>query len=231
MNARRVTLALSLIVTLLLVPLAAEAVGPLVGTECTGADVAPTTHSDGTPITEPLTYNYYVVAGTPAAPPSPLPAPKAVASGLTVPGLCAGLTGQQTAYSSAIGNSIESVLSAAFPFMVMTPSQPINFVITGCNATWGPVTIYTDFSAISGPVSYDLLTAPSTATQPPATATVSGITTTSVNVCTGLAPGSYKAWIRSRTTPTPGGSVSLSIVSASAPFSSVAPNPPTVSVK
>lgn len=220
MNARRVTLALSLIVTLLLVPLAAEAVGPLVGTNCMDSWNAVTTNADGTPLTGgPITYQVWAEPGTPATPTTPF---KLSTTGLSVPG-CAGLAaGQNTAWAAAFGTSL-SAYSAPFPFVLMIPSTPTGCAVANSVFTCAAVTTYTDASVMPNPVTYENWFMAGTAAPSGAPILSTGA---SVPLPAGLASGSYTAYRKTMTTPTLGGSTSESAASVPAAFTISIPATP-----
>src|SRR6266850_3293170 len=105
----------------MLVPGAAEAVGPVVGASCTISWNAVTTNTDGSLITLPVTYELYVAPGLPTTVGIP---PVLTSAGLSVPD-CSGLAnGQYTAFLVAVAGGIKSSLSAPLPFMVQLPLVP-----------------------------------------------------------------------------------------------------------
>ena len=100
---------------------------------------------------------------------------------------------------------------------------------TNCTASWTAPTTNTDGSAITGTLTYNLYfqlqsvaTPPVVGTTPPS---LTGITTTSVAACKGLAAGKYNAWVTA--VEKFSGSTSESALSASFPFSLVLPVTPT----
>jgi len=115
-----------LMLLLLLVPVAAAAVGPLVGKDCAASWSPVTTFTDGTAITIPVSYNVYVAPGTPSAPPG-VPLLAGVTSTAAQP--CLALpVGQHTVWVTAVvvftGSRSESAPSAPFPFVLGAPVAP-----------------------------------------------------------------------------------------------------------
>lgn len=200
----------------------ALAVGPLVGTGCQFSWNPVTTNADGSAPTGPITYELWRLQGvqTTAARPPDL-------TGITTTSVTPGcpVAGQFTVIVDAMENGLDSVDSVAFPYMVVIPNAPVGFAVDALGrATWPAVGTYTDNTAIAGPVSYELWVLPSTATVPSGPPTMT-VTTTSATLA-GPA-GAYKAFIKTLTTPTPGGSISESAALASPFVVSSAPATPT----
>lgn len=116
------------IVSILIVPIGANATGPVVGTNCVATWSAVTTNTDGTAIAGAITYNLYLAAGTPTTPPG-----TPTLTGITVltASPCNSLApGQYTFWLTAVetptagGSSSESTKSAAFPFALVVPNTP-----------------------------------------------------------------------------------------------------------
>ncbi len=211
---RRLTIILLLAMLCALIPLAAEAVGPLVGTNCQFSWTAPTTNADGTPLTGPLTYNLWKLQGIQTA-----PARVADLTGLTTTSVLPGcpLAGQFTAFTDAMENGLESGFSNAFTYFVVIPNPPVGFTCAPTGVcSWTLPTANTDATAIAGPIITELWVMPSTATVPtgPPNFTSTG---TSANIAGGLAAGRYTIAAKALTTPTVGGSTSESAVVTS-PF-------------
>jgi hypothetical protein len=101
--------------------------------------------------------------------------------------------------------------------LVASPALAVGPVVgTNCVATWSPVTTHTDGSPTTNPISYNLYMASGTPSQPPATASISGIVPTTANPCVGLTPGQYTLWVTA--VETFAGSTSESLKSAASPF-------------
>jgi hypothetical protein len=104
----------------------AEPAGPTVGRNCVASWTAPTTHTDGTPLTGALTYNLYIAGGTPTEPPTIVTVPGV---GALSANICTNLQpGQYTLWVTAVetlaGSSSESAKTPAYPFVFILPSIP-----------------------------------------------------------------------------------------------------------
>jgi hypothetical protein len=128
MKMARALLRVALVVALMAPP--AWAVGPLVGKNCTASWGAVTLRVDGSAITGTVTYNLYVVSGTPTIAP---PTPSLTGITTTTYNACTLLAvGQYTAWVSATelvgGLANEGGKSAAFPFVLApAPAVPSGF--------------------------------------------------------------------------------------------------------
>jgi hypothetical protein len=126
----RVVLRVALGMALMATP--AWAVGPIVSKNCTASWGAVTTRIDGSAITGVLTYNLYIVAGTPTVAPA---TPSLTGITTTTYKACTVLAvGQYTAWVSATellgGLASEGGKSPAFPFVLAPgPAVPSGLII------------------------------------------------------------------------------------------------------
>ncbi len=221
---RRLTIILLLAMLCALTPRAAEAVGPLLGTNCVGSLTAPTTFVDGTALVGTPVYNWWILQGVQTIPARP--ADVTGVTGTSITGLCVGkAAGQYTLMADDVVNGSESPYGNTFPFILVIPNGVTGITIApGGLASWVLPTTNTDLTAITGAVSTEIWWMPSTATAPvgPPNMTVTGATTT-------LTPpaGRYVVFFKALTTPTLGGSTSESAASPPIPFANLIPGPPT----
>ena len=216
---------LAAIALVLLAAAPAWAVGPLVGTNCADTLLPPTTFADGTPLTEGVTINVWVLQGVQTAP-ARLPDITGI-TGTSV-GICTGRpAGQYTSILSAksIVSGLESVISNAIPFVLVIPNPVTALACTPAGAcSWTLPTANTDATPITGPIITELwvLRAPATIPSGPPTQTATG---TSASITIGPA-GNYNVVAKAMTTPTLGGSTSESAALVSPFVVSSAPGAP-----
>lgn len=198
---------------LLLAP-SAWALGPVVGKECKVLWVAPSTNTDGTPITQPLGFKRYDQA---AATPVPVPGTTVPVTTLAPPGAGNAPTsdpcptaspGQHFTWVTAFyASGQESPIGpmTAWVLTLAPPSLPLNLRATGsgtgCTLAWNPPTTNSDGTALIGtptsaPLTY-LVYAAALASAVPVPGTTTPLVTQAAATipCSAIPTGQGNVWV------------------------------------